>query len=62
MIDLKKIRLNEEGSNVTPFLRKCFYQKISKWQKVSYQEKKIEKSANLSKCTALFKESRNLIG
>jgi hypothetical protein len=43
IIYLKKIRLNEVSSKVTTFLRKCFYPKILKWQKVSDEEKKIEK-------------------
>ena len=32
-------------------VRKSFYSKILKCQKVFHQDKKIEKSANFSKCT-----------
>jgi hypothetical protein len=32
-----------------------FYPKILKWQKVSHHDKKIENSANLSKCTEALK-------
>jgi hypothetical protein len=51
IIDLKKIRLYEVSSKVATFVRKCCYLKILKWQKVSHQEKKNRKIANLSKCT-----------
>jgi hypothetical protein len=50
-IDLKKIRIYEGSTKVPTFVRESFNLKILKWQKVSYQEKKNEKSANLSKCT-----------
>ena len=43
IIDLKKIRLYEVTIKVAAFVRKSFYSKILKWQKVSYQEKKNEK-------------------
>jgi hypothetical protein len=39
IIYLKKIRLNEGSTKVRTFVWKSFYPKISKWQKVSYQEK-----------------------
>jgi hypothetical protein len=39
------------SSKVPTFVRKSFYSKISKLQKVSHQEKINWKSANLSKCT-----------
>jgi hypothetical protein len=40
---LKKIRLYEGSTKVPTFVGKSFYPKISKWQKVSYQEEKNEK-------------------
>jgi hypothetical protein len=43
IIDLKKIRLNKVSSKVPTFVQKRFHPKISKCQKVSYQEKKIKK-------------------
>jgi hypothetical protein len=51
IIELKKIRLFKVSSKVLTFVRKRFHPKILKSQKVSYQEKKNRKSANLSKCT-----------
>ena len=43
IIDLKEIRLYKVSSKVATCVRKSFYSKISKWQKVSNQDKKIEK-------------------
>jgi hypothetical protein len=51
LINLKKFRLYKVSWKVATCVRKSFYSKILTWQKVSHQEKKNWKSANLSKCT-----------
>ena len=43
IIDLKKIRLYEVSSKVATLVKRTFYSKILKWQKVSHQEKKMKK-------------------
>jgi hypothetical protein len=35
----EKVRLYKVSSKVATFVRKSFYSKISKWQKVSHKEK-----------------------
>ena len=52
---MKKFRLNKVSWKVATCVRKSLYVKIMKWQKVSHQDKKNWKYANLSKCTDSLK-------
>ena len=60
IIDLKKIRLYKVSSKVTTYVRKSFYSKILKLEKVSHLSKKKWKGANLSKCTEALKSRKSL--
>ncbi len=51
IIDLKKNRLYKVSSKVATYVWNTFYSKIMRWQKVSHEDKKNWKSANLPKCT-----------
>jgi hypothetical protein len=62
IIDLKKIKLNKVSSKLTTFVRKRFYPKILKWQKVSHQEKKIEKVQICENAPTLLKSRIFILG
>jgi hypothetical protein len=57
IMNLKKFSLEKVSRKVATCVRKSLYPKILKWQKVSRQDKKNGRNANLSKCTKALEDS-----